>query len=206
MGEEMFNGLVREIGKILKYDGINLEISSNLKPNLGDSIAVNGACLSVTKVIERGFVVELSSESSQKLVPFKVGTKVHLEDALKLGDKIDGHLVQGHVDFIGEISRIEALKTGTNFYIKLPSEAMKYMANKGSVAVSGISLTISEVLRGEIKVSIIPITLKDTLFGEFRVGDKVNIESDMFARYAERILNFKQGLSWSDIDRISALY
>ncbi|QKF64250.1 riboflavin synthase [Campylobacter corcagiensis] len=202
----MFNGLVREIGKILKYDGSNLEISSNLKPNLGDSIAVNGACLSVVKVTSHGFVVELSDESRDKLVPFNVGSKVHLEDALKLGDKIDGHLVQGHVDFIGSISKIMPLKTGTNFYIKLPSAAMKYMANKGSVAVNGVSLTISEILKDEIKISIIPITLKDTLFGDFKVGDKVNIESDMFARYVERILNFKKDLSWADVDRISSLY
>lgn len=202
----MFNGLVKEIGKILSFNGINLEISSNLRPNLGDSIAVNGACLSVTKVTNHGFVVELSDESREKLAPFKVGSKVHLEEALKLGDKIDGHLVQGHVDFIGDISRIIPLKSGTNFYIKLPSQAMKYMANKGSVAVSGVSLTISEILKNEIKISIIPITLKDTLFGEFKVGDRVNIESDMFARYAERILNFKQDLSWDDVDRISSLY
>lgn len=202
----MFNGLVRQIGKILKYDGSNLEISSNLKPNLGDSIAVNGACLSVIKVTNHSFIVELSDESRDKLAPFKVGSKVHLEDALKLGDKIDGHLVQGHVDFIGSISKITSLKTGTNFYIKLPSAAMKYMANKGSVAVNGVSLTISEILKDEIKTSIIPITLKDTLFGELKVGDKVNIESDMFARYVERILNFKRDLSWADVDRISSLY
>lgn len=202
----MFNGLVRQIGKILKYDGSNLEISSDLKPNLGDSIAVNGACLSVIKVTNHSFVVELSDESRDKLTPFKVGSKVHLEDALKLGDKIDGHLVQGHVDFIGSISKIMPLKTGTNFYIKLPSAAMKYMANKGSVAVNGVSLTISEILKDEIKISIIPITLKDTLFGELKVGDKVNIESDMFARYVERILNFKRDLSWADVDRISSLY
>lgn len=202
----MFNGFIKEIGEILKFDGVSLEIRSSLKPNLGDSIAVNGACLSVTKIFDSGFEVELSDESVKKLAPFRVKDMVHLEDALKLGDKIDGHLVQGHIDFIGEISKITKLTSGTNFYIKLPNEAMKYMANKGSVAINGVSLTISEVLPNEIKVSIIPITLKDSLFGGFKVGDLVNIESDMFARYTERILNFKNYPNWDDIDRISSLY
>ncbi|NLK66029.1 MAG: riboflavin synthase [Campylobacteraceae bacterium] len=202
----MFNGLIREFAEVVKFDGKTLSLKSNLNPNLGDSIAINGACLSVTAKFNGGFDVELSSESEDVLATENLKGLVHAEPAIRLGDKIDGHLMQGHIDYIGEIYQISRLKTGYDFYIRLPKEAMSLVANKGSIGVDGVSLTISEVLKGSIRLTIIPITMKDTLFGSYKVGRRVNIETDLIARYVKRILNPTKELSWADVERITSLY
>ncbi|MCZ6105190.1 riboflavin synthase [Campylobacter ureolyticus] len=205
----MFNGLIREFGEVIKFDGKTLSLKSNLKPNIGDSIAVNGACLSVVKVFDNGFNVELSDESKSVLTVQNLKGKVHLEPALKVGDRVDGHFVQGHIDALGEIYQITTLKSGFDFFIKLPLNLMPLMANKGSVAIDGVSLTINEVLKNGIRLTIIPLTMKDTLFGEYKVGRVVNVESDLLARYTKRILSYKdekKELSWEEIDHISSLY
>lgn len=205
----MFNGLIREFGEVIKFDGKTLSLKSNLKPNIGDSIAVNGACLSVVKVFDNGFNVELSDESKSVLAMQNLKGKVHLEPALKVGDRVDGHFVQGHIDGLGEIYKITTLKSGFDFFIKLPLNLMPLMANKGSVAIDGVSLTINEVLKDSIRLTIIPLTMKDTLFGEYKVGRIVNVESDLLARYVKQILSFKdekKGLSWEEVERISSLY
>ena len=133
---------------------------------------------------------------------------VHIEPAMKLGERVDGHLMQGHIDFIGVISAIKKHENGVDFYIDLPREAMALMANKGSVGVEGVSLTINEILPKGIRLTIIPITFRDSLFGTFKVGRRVNIESDLLARYVARMLEAKQngGLSWDEVERISSLY
>ncbi|GKH61053.1 riboflavin synthase [Campylobacter ureolyticus] len=205
----MFNGLIREFGEVVKFDGKTLSLKSSLKPNIGDSIAVNGACLSVVKVFYNGFNVELSDESKSVLAVQNLKGKVHLEPALKVGDRVDGHFVQGHIDGLGEIYKITTLKSGFDFFIKLPLNLMPLMANKGSVAIDGVSLTINEVLKDGIRLTIIPLTMKDTLFGEYKVGRVVNVESDLLARYTKRILDYKdkkKELSWEEIDHISSLY
>ncbi|MCR8699479.1 riboflavin synthase [Campylobacter ureolyticus] len=205
----MFNGLIREFGEVVKFDGKTLSLKSSLKPNIGDSIAVNGACLSVVKVFYNGFNVELSDESKSVLAVQNLKGKVHLEPALKVGDRVDGHFVQGHIDGLGEIYKITTLKSGFDFFIKLPLNLMPLMANKGSVAIDGVSLTINEVLKDGIRLTIIPLTMKDTLFGEYKVCRVVNVESDLLARYTKRILGYKdkkKELSWEEIDYISSLY
>lgn len=205
----MFNGLIREFGEVVKFDGKTLSLKSSLKPNIGDSIAVNGACLSIVKVFYNGFNVELSDESKSVLAVQNLKGKVHLEPALKVGDRVDGHFVQGHIDGLGEIYKITTLKSGFDFFIKLPLNLMPLMANKGSVAIDGVSLTINEVLKDGIRLTIIPLTMKDTLFGEYKVGRVVNVESDLLARYTKRILGYKdkkKELSWEEIDHISSLY
>ena len=205
----MFNGLIREFGEVIKFDGKTLSLKSNLKPNIGDSIAVNGSCLSVVKIFDNGFNVELSDESKSVLAVQNLKGKVHLEPALKVGDRVDGHFVQGHIDGLGEIYKITTLKSGFDFFIKLPLNLMPLMANKGSVAIDGVSLTINEILKDGIRLTIIALTMKDTLFGEYKVGRIVNVESDLLARYTKRILSYKnekKELSWEEIDHISSLY
>ena len=202
----MFNGLIREFAQVLKFDKKTLSLKSNLNPNLGDSIAINGACLSVTAKFDGGFSVELSSESEDVLAIENFKGLVHAEPAIRFGDRIDGHLMQGHIDYIGEIYQISKLKSGFDFYIKLPKDAMSLVANKGSIGVDGVSLTINEVLSNAVRLTIIPITMKDTLFGLYKVGRKVNIETDLLARYAQQILKPKKELSWVDVERISSLY
>ncbi|MBE9818048.1 riboflavin synthase [Campylobacter concisus] len=204
----MFNGLIREIAQVVSYSQNILRLKANFRPNLGDSIAVNGACLSVIKLHEDGFSVELSAESRANIAVENLKERVHIEPAMKLGDRVDGHLMQGHIDFIAKISNIKKNENGVDFYIDLPQEAMALMANKGSVGVEGVSLTINEILPKGIRLTIIPITFRDSLFSTFKVGRRVNIESDLLARYVARQLFCKQdsGLSWDDVERISSLY
>ncbi|HEF3529367.1 TPA: riboflavin synthase [Campylobacter jejuni] len=203
----MFNGLIREIAKVQSYQNNTLSLKAKYRPNLGDSIAINGACLSVTKLYEGGFEVELSRESRTHIAIENLKDKVHIEPALRYGDRIDGHLMQGHIDFIGTLEKIQKDENGVDFYISLPKEAMKFMAEKGSIAVDGVSLTISEILKNGIRLTIIPITFKETLFKDYQVGRKINIESDLLARYIYAQLQGKnKGLSWEEVERISYLY
>ncbi|EAJ5228923.1 riboflavin synthase [Campylobacter jejuni] len=203
----MFNGLIREIAKVQSYQNNTLSLTAKHRPNLGDSIAVNGACLSVTKLYEGGFEVELSRESRTHIVIENLKDKVHIEPALRYGDRIDGHLMQGHIDFIGTLEKIQKDENGVDFYISLPKEAMKFMAEKGSIGVDGVSLTINEILKNGIRLTIIPITFKETLFKDYQVGRKINIESDLLARYIYAQLQGKnKGLSWEEVERISYLY
>ncbi|EBI2472467.1 riboflavin synthase, partial [Campylobacter jejuni] len=199
----MFNGLIREIAKVQSYQNNTLSLKAKYRPNLGDSIAVNGACLSVTKLYEGGFEVELSRESRTHIAIENLKDKVHIEPALRYGDRIDGHLMQGHIDFIGTLEKIQKDENGVDFYISLPKEAMKFMAEKGSIAVDGVSLTINEILKNGIRLTIIPITFKETLFKDYQVGRKINIESDLLARYIYAQLQGKnKGLSWEEVERI----
>ncbi|EAH6881343.1 TPA: riboflavin synthase [Campylobacter jejuni] len=203
----MFNGLIREIAKVQSYQNNTLSLKAKYCPNLGDSIAVNGACLSVTKLYEGGFEVELSRESRTHIAIENLKDKVHIEPALRYGDRIDGHLMQGHIDFIGILEKIQKDENGVDFHITLPKEAMKFMAEKGSIAVDGVSLTINEILKNGIRLTIIPITFKETLFKDYQVGRKINIESDLLARYIYAQLQGKnKGLSWEEVERISYLY
>ncbi len=181
----MFNGLIRKTGEITSFSNNTLKIKSNLNPQIGDSIAVNGVCLTVTKTGSGFFEVELSPET-QKIVPlenYQTGKKVHLEEALKFGDKIDGHLIQGHVDAIGEVLEIKKSKNSYDVIIKTEPEIMKFIAPKGSIAIDGVSLTVNNVWNDRFRLTIIPHTFENTLFKEYKILRKVNIETDMFARY-----------------------
>ena len=203
----LFNGLIREIGIVRRFDGKTLSIKATHKPNLGDSIAVNGACLSVTKIDKDGFVVELSSESANILALENYKNRVHIEPAMKIGDRIDGHLIQGHIDAIGVIRDIKRLSSGVDFIIELPNEILHLIAKKGAIAVEGVSLTINDINSNLMRLTLIPISMKDTLFGEFQIGRRVHIESDILARYIDRILNSKnQTLTWQQADFYASIY
>ncbi|EAI3762998.1 riboflavin synthase [Campylobacter coli] len=203
----MFNGLIREIAEVKSYQNNVLILKTDYRPNLGDSIAVNGACLSVTKLHSDGFELELSHESRKHLAVQNLKDRVHIEPALRYGDRIDGHLMQGHIDFIGKLEKIEKDENGIDFYISLPKEAMKFMVRKGSIGIDGVSLTINEVTKNGIRLTIIPITFKETLFKEYKIGREINIESDLLARYIYTQLQDKnKGLSWEEVERITYLY
>jgi riboflavin synthase len=199
----MFNGLIREIGKIKSFNNNKLRIISKLTPQIGDSIAVNGACLTVTKIFPDGFEVELSPETQKKVAieNYQNGKKVHLEEALRFGDKIDGHLIQGHIDAIGEILEIKKNKNSYDVVIKTDPKIMKYIAPKGSIAIDGVSLTINDVFSDRFRLTIIPHTFENTLFKEYKIHQRVNIETDLFARYIYNMLkkdknSFDEILAW----------
>lgn len=205
----MFNGLVREIAKVKSYQNNVLSLIARHKPKLNDSIAVNGACLSVVSLFANGFAVELSKETRTHIATENLVDKVHIEPALCFGERIDGHLLQGHIDGIGEISRIVPNENGVDFFVKIPANLQKFMAEKGSVAVDGVSLTINESHKSEIRLTLIPLTLKESLFGTYKVGRRVNIESDLLARYVAQMLENKESkkdMSWQEIDKITSLY
>jgi len=181
----MFNGLIRELGRVKSFSSNKLRVLSKYNPQIGDSIAVNGVCLTATKIYPDGFEVELSSET-QKIVPtenYMPGQEVHIEPALRFGDRIDGHLIQGHVDAIGEILEIKKNKNSYDVIVKTDPDIIKYIAPKGSIAIDGVSLTVNEVFSDRFRLTIIPHTFENTLFKKYGPHRRVNIETDMFARY-----------------------
>ena len=284
----MFNGLIREIAQVASFSGDLLRLRARYRPALGDSVAVNGACLSVTRLFADGFAVQLSSETARVIAVQNLRGPVHIEPAMRIGDRIDGHLIQGHIDAVGEIYKISKLASGVDFFIRAPLHIAPLLAPKGSVAIDGVSLTINEVLGGggthgrnfnsqgldggnfirkeprganfngaslrglnfsgsnsvrdpnslganlkskaqscAIRLTIIPLTLKDTLFGTYKIGRRVNIETDLLARYVAAQLGFaggrlvgrgtvavrdvsadgeEEGLSWDAVDKILSLY
>lgn len=202
----MFNGLIREIAKVKFYQNNILSLNAKYRPKIGDSIAVNGACLSVISVQKDGFELELSKESRIHLALENLKDRVHIEPALRYKDRIDGHLMQGHIDGLGVLEKIVPNENGLDFYLSLPSHLMPLMANKGSIGVDGVSLTINEVFTSQIRLTLIPLSLKDTLFKEYKIGRRIHIESDLLARYIRSQLQAKRGLSWEEIERISYLY
>lgn len=175
-------------------------------PSLGDSIAVNGTCLTVVSLDKNSFTLELSPETRAIIAHENLKDKVHIEPAMTLNDRLDGHIVQGHIDGLGEIIDITKVQNAIDLHISIPEKLMPLMMPKGSIAIDGISLTINEVLQHSIRLTIIPHTFKNTLFPTYKIKRRVNIESDMFARYIYRIINHKKELSWSEVDRMMSLY
>lgn len=205
----MFTGLIREIATVKSYQNNTLAISSKYKPKLGDSIAINGVCLSVTKLLNDGFELELSDETRTIIDDSKLKGAVHIEPAMKMGDRFEGHIVQGHVDCVGVIEKIVANENSSDFIIKVDANYIKHIVPKGSITIDGISLTVNDVGHDSFRLTIIPITLRDTLLGGYKKGTKVNIETDMFARYIDHILTHKnksKTMSWNEIDTIQMSY
>src|SRR5262249_19244500 len=155
---------------------------------VGDSIAVNGACLTVVGRGKKGFSVDVSRETLRVTTGLDREGEVNLEKALRLSDKLDGHLVLGHVDGIGKVTKVE--RRGGNRLLRVcaPRSLARYFARKGSIAVDGVSLTVNAVRGAEFEVNLIPPTLAVTTLKGLRAGDRVNLEVDPLARYAERLL------------------
>ena len=187
----MFNGLIREIAKVKSFNNNSLKLKSKYIPKIGDSVAINGVCLTATKIYNDGFEVELSPETQSKIAIENYKNLVHIEPAMKLSDRIDGHLVQGHIDCIGEILEITKNKNSYDVVIKIPTEYMKFVIEKGSIAVDGVSLTINDVWSDRFRLTIIPHTFENTLFKTYKIHQRVNIETDMFARYVYNIFKTK---------------
>jgi len=204
----MFTGLIREVANVASYHNNILTISAKYKPKIGDSIAINGACLTVIKVDDQTFSVELSNESRALLAMDNYKANVHIEPAMSLGDRLDGHMVQGHIDCIGTIKEIKQNENAVDIIIGIDQEYMKYVIPKGSISVDGVSLTTNEVYDSSFRLTIIPHTFKETIFSSYKVGTKVNIETDLFARYIYNMFkpSKETKISWSDIDSIISRY
>jgi len=192
----MFTGLIEEIGSIkaLERDGTNLHIQIHANKcledlKLGDSIAVDGACQTVTKIDSDSFWVT-AIEETLRLVNFQnfiIGTKVNLERCLRLSDRLGGHIVQGHVDGMGRLERIENREGSYELFISVPPNLAKYIIHKGSIALNGISLTVAEIKDNLVKVCIIPKTWELTNLATLKTGSVINIEVDLLAKYIEKL-------------------
>ena len=187
--------------------GSTLTIKAKHKAKLGDSIAINGACLTVIKILNDGFSVELSPESQKLLAMENYKNEVHIEPAMMMGDRFEGHIVQGHVDCIGTIKEIKNSGNSFDVFIKVDKKFIPYIIPKGSITVDGVSLTVNDVNADSFRLTIIPHTMKETLFRNYKKGSKVNIETDMFARYVSHIISHqKNTLSWEEVESITARY
>ncbi len=205
----MFTGLIREIATVQRYENNILSLKSDHKAKLGDSIAINGVCLTVIDVTHEGFALEVADETRSIVPAEKFHGKVHLEPAMKMDDRFEGHIVQGHVDTVGKIVQITPRENATDLIIQVDPKHTAHIIPKGSITVDGISLTVNDVHEDRFRLTVIPHTLNHTLMKTYRVGSKVNIETDLFARYIDHILshrNARKSLSWDDVDKISMSY
>jgi riboflavin synthase len=192
----MFTGIVAAKGRVASAQstsgGSRLRIDAGALAlddvAIGDSIAVNGVCLTVVALHDAAFEVDVSQETLRCTAGFEIDRPVNLEKALRLADRLGGHLVSGHVDAVGTVARIESVGDNRVIEFAIPAELSKYVARKGSVTVDGVSLTVNDVGNRRFSVNLIPHTLGVTTLGALRAGSAVNVEVDLIARYAERML------------------
>jgi|TARA_B110000240_G_scaffold33740_1_gene36542 riboflavin synthase len=194
----MFTGIISAIGDITNLEeragDARLTIrTGNLSltdVQLGDSIACNGACLTVIELTSQGFVADVSVETLNltTIGNWQTGSRINLEKAMRATDRLGGHIVSGHIDGIGEVVALEEDARSWRFRIRVPREIAKYIAHKGSITLDGTSLTVNIVDGAEFELNIIPHTMTHTVMGDYKIGSKVNLEVDLVARYLERLL------------------
>ncbi|MBL1276901.1 MAG: riboflavin synthase [Ectothiorhodospiraceae bacterium] len=207
----MFTGIIETVGEIrdLTSRGGDMRVVVGCgeldmsSVNRGDSIAVNGVCLTAVEFTADTFTADVSSEtvSCTTLADFAIGSRVNLEMAMLPTTRLGGHLVSGHVDGVGEIKRRWADARSERFRIQAPDALAKYIAAKGSICVDGISLTVNTVEGNAFELNIVPHTLSATTMGEYQTGQKVNLEVDIIARYLERLLSSSADASTAGVSR-----
>ncbi|MBP2624638.1 MAG: riboflavin synthase [Nitrosopumilaceae archaeon] len=176
----------------LKMDMINY--SSNM--NIGQSVSLNGACLSITNIIKNRYhEFELTKETISRttFANIKTGDKINVERSLKIGDRLDGHFVLGHVDCVSKVLKLQKMQSETKIWFDIPQQLRKYIVSKGSIAIDGVSLTIVDDLVNEFSVCIIPQTLLNTNFNTKTIGDEVNVEIDILAKHIHKNNNLFTG-------------
>ena len=194
----LFTGIVEDIGRIRGINKKSKDVIFTISPNKigvreiksGESIAINGACLTVIETGEENFKVEVSMETLSKtnLSWLKVGGKANLERSLRVGDRMGGHIVSGHIDGVGRIIAVKKRGKSKEMWITLPQALSKYVVEKGSITVDGVSLTVNKVESNRFSVNVIPFTQCATTFNEFKSGNHVNIECDILGKYVEKFL------------------
>jgi riboflavin synthase len=201
----VFTGIVEEVGRVVRAEEAGGDLRVAIEAHavleglkLGDSVAVSGCCLTVVALAERGFAVELSQETVAKTAPrWRAGARVNLERALQLGGRLGGHLVSGHVEGVGVVQRVQREPGAYVLTVRAPQALARYLIPKGSVTVDGVSLTVvdvggpggsaPELAATDFTLWLIPHTLAVTTLGELEVGDRVNLEADLIAKYVERL-------------------
>ena len=199
----MFTGIIEETGRVKTVTNNKITISAKVvlaETKLGDSISVNGVCLTVTNIGNDYFEADVSPETMRvtALNELKTGSSVNLERAVQVGSRLGGQIVSGHVDGVGTGKFVRKNGDFYNIGIELPSELTKYVAKKGSIAVNGISLTVADIEKNDVTIAVIPHTFENTNLKDLKAGDFVNIETDILAKYVEKFLstdNNKSGIS-----------
>lgn len=209
----MFTGIIAAVGKVesvqpnggdlrLKVDAGKLDLND---VKLGDSIAINGVCLTVVAINGTQLSFDVSRESLDRTSLGQVtsGTRVNLEKAMAVGDRLGGHIVSGHVDGLGKVVRMKPSARSVEFRFEVPSSLERYIAEKGSICIDGTSLTVNRIGPGWFEVNIIPHTMQETIISEYKTGTLVNLEVDLIARYLERLLpgQQQQGISRDTLER-----
>jgi len=193
----MFSGIIADVGIITRAEdrdgGLRLSVATEVlgmdDVRIGDSIAVNGVCLTVVELEGNAFTVDVSRETLNCTVGLeRQGSRVNLEKALRLSDRLGGHLVSGHVDGVGEVVAFNDIGESWRLAVRAPHDLAKYIAVKGSITINGVSLTVNRVAGSEFEVNLIPHTLEVTTLNELKAGEKVNLEIDLIARYVERMM------------------
>jgi riboflavin synthase len=189
----MFTGIVEERGVVRELGPARLVVGCrtvNRDSNVGASVAVNGCCLTVVERTEDGLAFDLSEETLRRtsFARLSASDPVNLERPLTLSSRLGGHIVQGHVDGVGEVVALDATLAGATLVVRPPIDLVRYLVEKGSITVDGVSLTVAGLQEGAFSVALIPHTMKVTTLGSTRVGDPVNLEVDMIAKYVEALL------------------
>jgi riboflavin synthase len=194
----MFTGIIEDVGvmETLQPSGDDIRLTIGVKKldmsdvALGDSIANNGVCLTVVAKTAHSFSADVSPETIKRtgFATYQAGDKVNLEKALLATSRLGGHIVSGHVDGVGEVVSINPVGRYVEIWIKAPDSLAKYLAEKGSITVDGVSLTVNAVQGAKLLITLIPHSLEETIIGLYKVGTKVNLEVDVIARYLERLM------------------
>jgi riboflavin synthase len=193
----VFTGIIEAIGRVaavspagesaaLTIDAAGLDMSDVA---IGDSIACNGVCLTVTSRVPKGFTVDVSQETLRVTAGFSAGRAINLEKSLRLSDRLGGHLVSGHVDGVGHVTTVKPVEGNREIIVRFSAELGRYIARKGSIAINGVSLTVNVVTTDTFSVNLIPHTLAVTNLQDLKQGDRVNLEIDLVARYVERMFD-----------------
>lgn len=193
----MFTGIIQAIGRIAELKPVGQSAAVTVDAGdldlsdvaIGDSIACNGVCLTVTSLVPKGFTVDVSQETLQVTAGFGSGNAINLEKSLRLSDRLGGHLVSGHVDGVGMVTAVKSVDANREIMVRFPAELGRYIARKGSITVNGASMTVNIVTTDTFSVNLIPHTLAITNLKDLKQGDRVNLEVDLVARYVDRILS-----------------
>ena len=178
----MFTGIVRERARVVSFENGRLVVESGLEPNAGDSISVDGTCLTVVDASDGRLAFDVTAETTERAKSYR--SEVNLEPALAAGDPLGGHFVQGHVDGVGRVRAFE----GERLTVEAPPEVLRYCVEKGSITVDGVALTIAALNGETFEVALVPHTLEVTTLGALRSGDSVNLEVDVLAKYVEKLI------------------
>ena len=189
----MFTGLVREVGRVVSFDGGRLRVESSLAAAIGDSVAVDGCCLTVVDGDRQTLAFDAVPETLARttLGRLEAGAGVNLEPAVRAGEALGGHYVQGHVDGVGAVRSVEREGEGRRVWFDAPQDVLRYVVEKGSVAVDGVSLTVATLDEEGFAVALVPHTLAETTLGSLAPGDAVNLEADVLAKYVEKLAGLR---------------